>query len=194
MCFLFFGCAGSSLLHGLFSSCGEWELLSSCITQVSHCGGRSYCGEQALGHVGSAVAVPRLQSTSSVVVAHGPNCSVAYRIFLTRDWTHVSCIGRQSPGKPSPLHFACAPLDCPAWLWAPGAQCCPLPLGPILRDSHRLLFTKDHLTLLNQESAVCGSEAPLDAMWILTKLPPTLQMPVTWLLFTQMNPWLGSLC
>ena len=25
-----FGCAGSSLLHGLFSSCREWGLLSSC--------------------------------------------------------------------------------------------------------------------------------------------------------------------
>ena len=25
-----FGCAGSLLLHRLFSSCGEWELLSSC--------------------------------------------------------------------------------------------------------------------------------------------------------------------
>ena len=39
MCFFFFncqvfwfcfGCAGSSLLHGLCSSCGEWGLLSSC--------------------------------------------------------------------------------------------------------------------------------------------------------------------
>lgn len=26
------------------------------------------------------------------------------------------------------------------------------------------------------------------AVWILTKLPPTLQLPVTWLLLTQMNP------
>ena len=25
-----FGCAGSSFLHGFFSSCGEWGLLSSC--------------------------------------------------------------------------------------------------------------------------------------------------------------------
>ena len=31
-----FGCAGSLLLLGLFSSCGKWGLLSSCNVQVSH--------------------------------------------------------------------------------------------------------------------------------------------------------------
>ena len=51
-----------------------------------------------------------------------------------------------------------------------------------------VMLTKDQLTLLNQESAVCGSEAPRAAVWILTKLPPTLQLPVTWLLLIQMNP------
>ena len=56
------------------------------------------------------------------------------------------------------------------------------------RDARRLLVTKDQLTLSNQESAVCGSEAPWAAVWILTKLPPALQLPVTWLLLTQMNP------
>ena len=44
-----FGCAGSSLVHGLFSRCCEWGLLSSCGAQASHCGGFS-CGAQALGH------------------------------------------------------------------------------------------------------------------------------------------------
>ena len=57
-----------------------------------------------------------------------------------------------------------------------------------VHDACKLLLTKDQLTLLNQESAVCGSEAPRAAVWILTKLPPTLQLPVTWLLLTQMNP------
>ena len=28
--YFLFGCAGSLLLHGLFSSCGEWRLLSGC--------------------------------------------------------------------------------------------------------------------------------------------------------------------
>ena len=33
--YLFFGCAGSSLLCGLFSHCGERGLLSSCSTLAS---------------------------------------------------------------------------------------------------------------------------------------------------------------
>ena len=34
-----FGCSGSSMLHMLFSSCGQWGLLCSCSVQASHCGG-----------------------------------------------------------------------------------------------------------------------------------------------------------
>ena len=34
-----FGCTGSSLLFGLFSSCGEWVLVSSCCVRASDCGG-----------------------------------------------------------------------------------------------------------------------------------------------------------
>ena len=40
---LFFGHAWSSLLHGLFSSWGEWKLLTSCGAQLSHCSGFSRC-------------------------------------------------------------------------------------------------------------------------------------------------------
>ena len=42
------GCAGSSWLHRLFSSCGEWGY-SSCGARVSHCGGFSH-GVQTLEH------------------------------------------------------------------------------------------------------------------------------------------------
>ena len=56
----FFGCIGSLLLQGLFSSCGSW---------VSHYGGFS-CGARAPG------------VRASVVAAHGLSCSVACRIFL----------------------------------------------------------------------------------------------------------------
>ena len=38
-------------MRGLFSSCSEWELLSSCGARASHCGGFS-CGARALGHTG----------------------------------------------------------------------------------------------------------------------------------------------
>ena len=47
----FFGSTGSSLLCGLFSSCGEQGLLSSSGAQASHCDGVS-CGARVLGHVG----------------------------------------------------------------------------------------------------------------------------------------------
>ena len=54
----FFGCAGSSLLHGLFSSFGECRLLSSCRAQVSRCRGFSLwspgSGAQAHGGVSGA--------------------------------------------------------------------------------------------------------------------------------------------
>ena len=44
--FFVFGCAGSLLLHRLFSSWSEWGPLSSCC--ASHCGGFSYFRAQAL--------------------------------------------------------------------------------------------------------------------------------------------------
>ena len=39
------------------------------------------CRLQKMQHVGSGVAAPRLQSTGSVVVAHGFSCSTACGIF-----------------------------------------------------------------------------------------------------------------
>ena len=50
-----FDCTWTWLLRGLFSSCGEQGLLSSCGVQASHCGGLSCCGAWAsvVGHVGS---------------------------------------------------------------------------------------------------------------------------------------------
>ena len=60
--FFIFGCAGSSLLHRLFSSSGEWGLLSSCGALASHCGGFSCCRAWTLGHSGSVVVVHGLSS------------------------------------------------------------------------------------------------------------------------------------
>ena len=42
--YLFCTVLGSSLLRRLFSSCGEWGLLSSCGAQASHCGDFSCFG------------------------------------------------------------------------------------------------------------------------------------------------------
>ena len=49
---LIFGCAGSLLLHGLFSSYGERGLLSSCGVQASRCHGFSCFAAWAHGHTG----------------------------------------------------------------------------------------------------------------------------------------------
>ena len=63
-----FGCAGSSLLCGFFSSCLELELLSSGGTRASHRGGFS-----CLGPGGSRA------------VAHMLSCSMARGIFPDRE-------------------------------------------------------------------------------------------------------------
>ena len=47
--YLLFGCAGSSLLCGLLSSCSVLGLLSSDSVRASYCAGFSCCGAQALG-------------------------------------------------------------------------------------------------------------------------------------------------
>ena len=46
------------------------------------------------GHTGWAAAAPGLQSTGSVVAAHGLSCSVACGMFSDQGWTRVSCIVR----------------------------------------------------------------------------------------------------
>ena len=63
------------MLHGLFSSCSKW---SYCIV-ARH---RILIAEHGLsGLRASVVAAPGLQSTGSIVVAHGLCCSMACGIF-----------------------------------------------------------------------------------------------------------------
>ena len=54
-----------------------------CGARVSHCGGFSCCGAQAVG------------AQASVVVAHGVSCSMACGIFLYQGSNTCPCIGRQ---------------------------------------------------------------------------------------------------
>ena len=65
ICFIF-GCAGSSLLLELFSSCGDWGLLSGCDAWPSHFSGFS-CGAWVLGAPGfsSGVWAQQLQFLGS---------------------------------------------------------------------------------------------------------------------------------
>ena len=58
---LLFGCAGSSWLRGLFSSCGEPGLLSSYGVQASHCPGFFCWGARALGCVGFSSCSSQVQ-------------------------------------------------------------------------------------------------------------------------------------
>ena len=74
-----FGCAGSLLLHRLFSNF---------CAQAASCSDFSCCGARALGAwssvfaaLGSVVAAPQIQSTGSAVVAHGLSWSMASGIF-----------------------------------------------------------------------------------------------------------------
>ena len=76
-----FGCAGSFLLCGLFSSFSKRELLPSCSAQASHWDGFSHCGAQSLDCMGSVVVGTRLWSTDSIVVALRLSCSAACQIF-----------------------------------------------------------------------------------------------------------------
>ena len=55
---LFLACAGSSLPHGVFSSCGQWGLFSSCCVRALHCSGLSCCRAWLLRHVGSVAVAP----------------------------------------------------------------------------------------------------------------------------------------
>ena len=94
-----------------FSSCGMWELLSSCRAWGSHCGGSSCCEAQALGAQASMVVASRLSSCSSWALELTGFSSCGMRdqqLWLTgsvapqhvksareRDQTHVPSIDRQ---------------------------------------------------------------------------------------------------
>ena len=80
-----FGCAGPSLLCGLFPNCSEWELLPSCSAWVSHCGGL-FCGAWDLGHVVfSSCSVWAPEHRLNVMV-HRLSSSMACGIFQEQGW------------------------------------------------------------------------------------------------------------
>ena len=98
--FIFY-CTGSSLLLGLFSSCGEPGLHSSCGMWASHCLGFSCCGAHTPGHAdflscgmwtwslqlpGSRAQAQQLWHTGLVAPQQAGSS-------WTRDWNHVSSIG-----------------------------------------------------------------------------------------------------
>ena len=71
---------------------------SSYRARSSLCNGFSCCKAQALAC-----------ARDSVDVVNRFSCPVAYRIFQTRDWTHVPCIGRQILNQWTPREALVAP-------------------------------------------------------------------------------------
>ena len=98
-----FGCAGSSWLLELFSSCSERGLLSSCGVRASHCGHFSCCGVQALGRVGFSSCAHGLSTCGFWAPKHKRSHCGARAQLLRGMWKlprsgiePVSCIGRWS--------------------------------------------------------------------------------------------------
>ena len=112
---LFLGCAGSSLLCGLFSSCGEQGLLFivahrlliavASLVLLQNMGFRAR-RPQFLWHVSSVFADRGLSSSGSVVVTHRLSCCTAHGIFLDQGLNpcllHRQAISftAEPPGKP----------------------------------------------------------------------------------------------
>ena len=98
--YLFLAAFGLHCCAQAFSSCDEWRLLFVVVCGlliavaslvVEH--RLQVHGLQYLWHMGSVVVARRLQSTGSVVVAHGLSCSAARGIFLDQGL------------NPCPLHW-----------------------------------------------------------------------------------------
>ena len=77
-----FGCAGSLLLHGLFSSCGKPDFTLRCGVWVSPCSDFPYCRTGALDQ--------RLSNCG-----HGLSCPLACGIFPEQGLNPCPCTGRR---------------------------------------------------------------------------------------------------
>ena len=104
-----FGCFGSSLLCAGFLQLRRAGATLHCHAQASHCSGFFCCKTWAPGARASVVVARGLQSTSSVVVDHGPSCSAACGI-LPDQGTNLCSLHWQADSKPpchrgSPTYF-----------------------------------------------------------------------------------------
>ena len=80
-----------------FLQCGEQGLLPSCGAQASHCGGFSRCGARASVAAARGLCICSHQALEHRLSSFGAQagCSKIRRVCGSRDWTFVSCIGRQ---------------------------------------------------------------------------------------------------
>ena len=84
--FFFFGCAGSWLLQGLFTSYREQGLFSSGSVWASHCSGFSWCEAWALGAWASVLGARGLTSCSSWALEHRLNSRGTQAYLLRGMW------------------------------------------------------------------------------------------------------------
>ena len=87
-----FGCSGSSLLRGLFSSFGERGLLSSCGAWASHCSGFSCCRAWALGRTAFCRCGTRALVARGMWNLSGPGIQSC----ISR-WIPIHCATKQVP-------------------------------------------------------------------------------------------------
>ena len=104
LCFFIFGCAGSSLLCSLFSSCCKRgcslvAVLGLLIVVASLVAERGLQGTQAsvCWQACSVIVVPGLWSTSSAVVMHRLSCSMACRIVPDQEWLLLPAVSSTIP-------------------------------------------------------------------------------------------------
>ena len=106
---LIYGCPGSSLLHGLFSSCRAWGLFCSCIARASHAGGFSCRRARSLGCTdfnsrGSQALKHRLRSCGSqTLLLQGMWDLPGSGIELKSPALAGGFFSTELSGKPSPL-------------------------------------------------------------------------------------------
>ena len=93
--FIIFGCAGSSLLQGLFSSCREQGLLSGYTAPASHCESESESYSVVSNPMDCSLQAPPFMETSRQEILEWVAISFSRGSFRPRDGTWVSyAVGR----------------------------------------------------------------------------------------------------
>ena len=83
--YLFLAVLGLHYCTRAFSSCGEWELLSSCSVRASYCGGFSCCrgfpggsvGKESACNAGDPGSIPGLGRSAGEGIGYPLQCSWA---------------------------------------------------------------------------------------------------------------------
>ena len=117
----FFSCAGSWLLHRLFSSCRKQGLFSSCSVWASHCSGSSWCEAWALGARASVLGAHGLTSCGSWALEHklnGCGTSLLAPRQVGSSWSGLVPVSPAWWADSFPLRHQRNPPPCLTWISA----------------------------------------------------------------------------